>query len=225
MSGMKAQIDVGITLWGSRRRDLDSVAEIDAAGQLEALGLLLQERPSGAREGALAAASPGADLPDPAAAHLQDDPLERERQGDRELETREEHLLGEYLDRRMMRGGDRMLGEREQDRLLGRILRLVPVLLELAVLLPATEEYPHDVHVENLGDLGLDLLGDRSPFDTGQLAEGLLELGAGVAPLDRLSRIFRPGEKEIPQRQRTLSHRLSDPPRRSWHPPPPSGSR
>src|SRR6266550_4411965 len=80
--------------------------------------------------------------------NLDADSFELQRERDRELEPREEHLLGEYLDLRVMRGGDRVLGERDQDRLLGRILLRVPVLLELAVLLPAAEKDPDDVHVE-----------------------------------------------------------------------------
>src|SRR6266545_7366808 len=89
---------------GSRPGDLDSVSEIDAARQLEARGLALQDGHSRALEGALAEAAAGADLADPAAAHLEQDSFQLQCERDREVETREGHLLGEYLDLRMMRG-------------------------------------------------------------------------------------------------------------------------
>src|SRR5437773_3304764 len=149
--------------------NLDAVPEIDAAGELEARSLPLENGHPGALESALAEAAPGADLADSPTAHLEEDAFELQRERDRELEPREEHLLGEYLDLRVMRRGDRVLGERDEDRLLGRILLRVPVLLELAVLLPAAEKDPDHVHVEDLADLGLDLLPDGTPLDPRQL--------------------------------------------------------
>src|SRR5262245_24774241 len=193
-------------------RDFYSLAEGEAARELEALGFLRQELDARAGERPRAAAAARADLANAAAAHLEHDAFELEGQRDRELERAQQHLLREDLDLRVMRGRDRVLGEGEEDGLLGRMLRDVPVFLQLLVLLPAAEEHAQEVHLEDLADLGLDLLADGRPIDSGQLVDGPLELGAGLAPLDGLPRILRAGEEEIPDGQPVVTHRISAPP-------------
>src|ERR1700682_660018 len=79
----------------SRSGNLDSIPEIDAARQLEARGLPHKNSHPGALESALAEAAARADLADSAAAHLEEYSFELQRERNRELEPREEHLLGE----------------------------------------------------------------------------------------------------------------------------------
>src|SRR5215470_14336359 len=68
------------------------------------------------------------------------------------------------------------------------------------------QEDAHDVHVEDIADLGLDLPRHRPPLEAGQLGHRFLEPSARLALLDRLARVLGAGEEEVPQRQRALSH-------------------
>src|SRR5262245_42238730 len=173
------------------RRNQDSLAEVDDAGQRDKLPVDVVENRPLALDSAGAERPAGLDLLDAPTLNRQLDALEAERELDAEMELADRLPVHRQLHVRLVLRFDLVLGERHHHHVVRRVLGGVPVLPQLPGLVPGADENGHAVDVEELLELVGDLRTDDAPHRARFRGQLRLNLRVGLAGLEIGEMIWR----------------------------------